>query len=95
MITLRAEIWKIVDEADRKGKFVNSLLIRGALTRDVAKASFAAELSNMVAAKNVKKRRPPKGVFPRRCYIYKRRAAGRRGSSCAGARKAVRSRAVA
>jgi hypothetical protein len=42
----------------------------GGVAREVEYPTFAAELSKMVKAWQAKKRRPPKGAFDRRCFIY-------------------------
>jgi hypothetical protein len=68
--TLRAETWHVLDEADRKGVLLTSELAWGRLTREVTYATFCAELSKMIKAKHARKVRPPKGAFPRRCFVY-------------------------
>jgi hypothetical protein len=68
--TLRAAIWAVLDRADARHVLLTSELVWGELTRTVDYATFAAELSKMVKAGQAKKRRPPKGHFARRCFIY-------------------------
>jgi hypothetical protein len=68
--TLRADIWHVLDRGERNGVLLTSELVWGGLTREVIYPTFCAELSKMVKAGQAKKRRPPKGAFDRRCFIY-------------------------